>query len=148
MKISPTMRGWKTLAHTPLYLLAAILLSACATTSADVPSIDPMGKQLAAAIKDLDTYYVPGTIQTRDVSQAALKQVSVNEAALQDWYVHSEQACYDKFFVNSCLTDIKLYRREYRMKLQRIEIEAKALQRKLHIDELDEDLKRRQAQKP
>ncbi|MES2105118.1 MAG: hypothetical protein V4634_13955 [Pseudomonadota bacterium] len=145
MKISPTIRILQALG----FLLAGLMLSACATTGgAESPAGDAAERQLANAIQGLDQRYAAGSIQSRDAAETALQQVSANDVALQTWRTQAEQACYDRFFVNSCLIDVKLHRREFHMILQRIRIEANALQRKLHIEELDNNLKARQQQHP
>jgi hypothetical protein len=136
-------------AHLSACLLAGLLLAGCATTDrADTSPSDGVEKQLSARIKELDVRYAAGNIQSRDAAEAALEQVAVNDAALQNWYARAEQVCYDRFFVNSCMIDIKLHRREYHMILQRIRVESNAFQRKQHIDELDEALRARQAEHP
>jgi len=149
MKISPTIQTPQVFSPLLCCVLAGLLLGGCATTeSVDALPSDGVGRQLATTIKGMDGRYATGSIQSRDVAETALAQVAENDAALQNWYGRAEQACYQRFFVNSCLIDIKLHKREYSMILQRIRVEANALERKLHIEELDNNLKARQAQKP
>lgn len=147
MKISLMIRAPQLLALT--YVLAGLLLAGCATANkADTSYSDGVAKHLASEITGLDARYAPGSIQSKDAAEQALAQATADDAALQGWYTQAEQACAEKFFVNSCLIDIKLHRREYHSILQRISIEAKAFQRKQHIEELDKELEQRRAGRP
>ncbi|MFZ6644145.1 hypothetical protein ACO0LO_00380 [Undibacterium sp. TJN25] len=130
-------------------VLAGLLLAGCSSMGKkEPPASDAVGKQLGAEIAALDARYAAGSIQSMDTAEAALVQVTADEVSLQSWYAQAQQACYDVFFVNSCLAEANTHRREYRAVLQRIRIEANKYQRKLHIDELDNNLKSRQEQRP
>ncbi|WP_394780354.1 hypothetical protein [Undibacterium sp.] len=130
-------------------VFAGLLLAGCSSMSKKEPSAsDAIGKQLGVEIAALDAKYAAGSIQSKEASEAALVQVTSEEASLQTWYAQAQQSCYDVFFVNSCLAEANMHRREYRAVLQRIRIEANKFQRKLHIDELDNNLKQRQEQRP
>ncbi|MFZ6721069.1 hypothetical protein [Undibacterium sp. Ji49W] len=93
----------------------------------------------------LDQKYPPGSITTGDTADAALKEATAAQQRLQSWYEQADKVCHDKFFVNDCLDDTKQQRRQYIVVLQRISLEAKALQRKLHIEQLDKELLQKQA---
>ncbi|MFZ3002246.1 MAG: hypothetical protein WA071_18165 [Undibacterium umbellatum] len=92
----------------------------------------------------LDQKYAAGSITTLEQAEIALKESNAAQLRLQSWYEQSERACHQTFFVNDCLSDVKLQRRLYIVSLQRIALEAKALQRKLRIDQLDKELAQKQ----
>ncbi|MBI3727682.1 MAG: hypothetical protein HY254_05030 [Burkholderiales bacterium] len=101
--------------------------------------------QIANLAASLDQKYVAGSINSAEQAEAALKESSAAQLRLQSWYEQSERACHQTFFVNDCLNDVKQHRRQYIVSLQRIALEAKALQRKLRIEQLDKELEQRQA---
>ena len=96
--------------------------------------------QLDKTIATLDHTYAVGKILTSVEAEKAIGEASVAKIDLQNWFVQSEVECYEKFFVTSCLNDIKLIRRTNTEILQRIIVEAKALQRLKHMEQLDQRL--------
>ena len=92
----------------------------------------------------LDQKYAAGSITTSEQAEIALKESNVAQLRLQSWFEQSERACHQTFFVNDCLSDVKQQRRLHIVSLQRIALEAKALQRKLRIDQLDQELAQKQ----
>ena len=101
----------------------------------------PSLAELSKVIASLDASYTSGSIQSLAQAETALAEADKAKVVLQKWYAHSELDCHEKFFVNACLNGIKLIQRSEGDILQRITVEAKALQRKRHIEELDEKLK-------
>ncbi len=101
--------------------------------------------QIANLSASLDQKYAAGTISSAEQAELALQESNAAQLRLQSWYEQSERACHDTFFVNDCLSDVKQKRRQYIVALQRIALEAKALQRKLRIEQLDRELAQRQA---
>jgi hypothetical protein len=98
---------------------------------------------LQKKIAELDRRYGSTSIQSGADAEQALNDSEIAQEELRIWYLQAENNCYDKFFVTSCINDTKLVRRNLFAILQRISVEAKAFQRKEHIDQLDADLQRK-----
>lgn len=73
------------------------------------------------------------------VADAKRRLVSVSEqkAAIEAQFAASEQECYNRFFVNSCLDQAKEKRRSALAYQKAIDIEAQQFQRKTTADERD-----------
>ena len=123
---------------------ALVVQMTVATCAQAMPGSSELA-QIANLAASLDQRYVAGSITNAEQAEAALKESSAAQLRLQSWYEQSERACHQTFFVNDCLNDVKQHRRQYIVSLQRIALEAKALQRKLRIDQLDKELEQRQA---
>ncbi|CAN5905899.1 hypothetical protein BH11PSE12_BH11PSE12_16710 [soil metagenome] len=95
-------------------------------------------RELNKTIVTLDTHYAAGSIQSLATAEEALSETSFAQEDLQVWYMQMERDCYEKFFVNYCLNEGKMILRNHTVLLQRIIVEAKALQRRQHIEQLDE----------
>lgn len=102
---------------------------------------------LAEVISTLDLTYSAGAIQSANMAEQAIVEANITKIDLLKWYAQAEQACAEKFFVTSCLNNIKLVRRDKLSILQRITVEAKAWQRKQRIEQLDEKLQEKNKQK-
>ena len=124
---------------------ATMLLFPASTLASDEVKLTLL--QLNQKIKTLDKIYSTGAIQSAIIAEKAIDEASETKNDLQKWYLQAEQACAEKFFVTSCLNDIKLVRRDKLSILQRITIEAKAWQRKQRIEQLDLKLQERNEQK-
>ncbi len=103
--------------------------------------------QLTKAIASLDQIYAAGAIGSLSMSEQAIVEANAAKNDVQKWYAQAEQTCAENFFVTSCLNDIKLTRRDKLAILQRINVEAKAWQRKQRIEELDAKLQEKNSQK-
>lgn len=103
--------------------------------------------QLTKMVAALDQTYAANAITSSAISEQAIIEANSAKNDVQKWYTQAEQTCYDKFFVTSCLNDIKLTRRDKLAILQRINVEAKAWQRKQRIEELDAKLQEKNSQK-
>jgi hypothetical protein len=119
-----------------------------------LPAADAMAQQskltleqLTKTISTLDQTYSAGAISSPIMSEQAIVEVNAAKNDVQKWYVQAEQKCAENFFVTSCLNDIKLTRRDKLAILQRINVEAKAWQRKQRIEELDATLLEKNSQK-
>jgi hypothetical protein len=99
--------------------------------------------RLDKKIVTLDVTYGAKSIASSTSADAALSETVIAQAELQAWFAQADRACYERFFVNSCLDKNKLTRRRLSDILQRISIEAKAYQRKAHIEELDAQVEAR-----
>lgn len=125
------------------YFASVIVLLLVAPMASATPDLTELNG-IAASTRELDTRYQRDTILSIEQADAALTETTALQTRLQTWYSHSEHACRELFFVNDCLADIKRLRRTQTLVLNRISIEAKALQRKLHIQQLDQDLLQKQ----
>ncbi|MFZ6849004.1 hypothetical protein [Undibacterium sp. RuRC25W] len=101
--------------------------------------------QVSALVHALDERFPAGSIQTNDAAEVAIKESADAQTRLQNWYVVSEHHCYNTFFVNDCLKEIKVERRAYLPTLQRISLEAKALQRQIKVMERDRETAQKQS---
>ena len=134
------------LSRLPMILISAIIFfCSVATFAANEGKLTL--PQLNQIISNLDRTYSVGVIQSAVMAERAIAGASSTSNDLQSWYLQAEQSCGDKFFVTSCMNDIKLVRRDKLGILQRIKIEAKAWQRKQRIDELDHKLQEKNEQK-
>ncbi|MBC7405614.1 MAG: hypothetical protein H7252_08020 [Cytophaga sp.] len=131
---------------TSVFVLAvfSFFMSVQTANAIDEQGVDSL-TQLNKTVTLLDKAYAAGSIQTLMVAEQALSDSDSAKINMQKWYLQSELACYEKFFVTYCLNGIKLIRRNNNDILQRIAVEAKALQRRQHIEELDEKLKEKNA---
>jgi hypothetical protein len=103
---------------------------------------------LNKTIVALDANYASGTILSSAVADQALTEAEIAQDDLQIWFLQEESNCYERFFVTACLNRNKLSKRNYQTILQRITVEAKAFQRKEHIDQIDADLKLKNTPRP
>lgn len=103
--------------------------------------------QLTKKVATLDQTYAASAIDSSSMSEQAIVEANAAKSDVLKWYAQAEQTCYDKFFVTSCLNDIKLTRRDKLAILQRINVEAKAWQRKQRIEQLDEKLQEKNSKK-
>ena len=103
--------------------------------------------QLTKTITTLNQTYAAGVIESSAMSELAIVEANAAKNDVLKWYAQAEQTCYENFFVTSCLNDIKLTRRDKLAILQRINVEAKAWQRKQRIEELDTKLQEKNSQK-
>ena len=122
-------------------LFALCLMSSGLAQGADQSELEGIAQQVHL----LDTRYPMKSIATEQQAQSAIDESQNLQNRLQNWYNQSERHCYDIFFVNNCLKEIKVERRQYLPTLQRISIEAKALQRQLRVMARDEELAQKQA---
>lgn len=94
--------------------------------------------QIAERIGRFQKHFPSHSITTSQEAQAALDQSVQLRTEIESWYQHAQTACYERFFVNMCLNDLKLTRRTYSDALQTVVVEAKQLQRKIRLQELDD----------
>lgn len=71
---------------------------------------------------------------------ARLEKVKSERAAIEAAFASSEQVCYTKFFVNSCLDEAKEKRRSALAYERAIEVEAEHFRRKAIVDQRDHDV--------
>lgn len=105
-------------------LLAAVAGLAACTTVLLPPNITPV---------------VAPSTSVADAS-ARLEKVKTERAAIEAEYAASEQVCYTKFFVNSCLDEAKEKRRSALAYQRAVEVEAEHFRRKAVVDQRDRDV--------
>lgn len=112
-----------------IYLLATALLAAPAL--AQNIGQDPLG--------------APRVPRSHSVEQAdaTLAQVEKDRARVNGEFAASEQVCYTKFFVNSCLDEAKEKRRAALSQLRAVEVEARHYKRQDSVDKRDAELAER-----
>lgn len=119
--------------------LAAMLLATCAACSTMPAPVDtnvkidfPPEEQIAC-IKQAD---------------AVLDRVSLSRAQI-DWrYRQKEQICFDKFFMNHCLSEAKTERHDDLARIKRIEVAANYFKRAYEVQEMDKSLAERNRANP
>jgi colicin import membrane protein len=84
----------------------------------------------------------PQVTPSQSVAQAErrLADVARERAAIEVAYADSEQVCYTRFFVTSCLDTAKEQRRSALASLRATEVEAEHYKRKAAVDERDRAL--------
>jgi len=75
-----------------------------------------------------------------DEANRRLEEVGVQRTAAEAEFAASEQVCYTKFFVNSCLDDAKEKRRSILANLRAIEVEAEYFKRKAAVEQRDREV--------
>lgn len=75
-----------------------------------------------------------------DEADRRLEEVGVQRAAAEAEFAASEQVCYTKFFVNSCLDDAKEKRRSILANLRAMEVEAEYFKRKAAVELRDREV--------
>jgi hypothetical protein len=103
--------------------------------------------QIGDVIKALETSYPKGSIDSMTMVANVIDAAAGIKADVQLWYQQSERDCYDHFFVTACLNKLRVTHVHYNDIVQRVLVEAKAFQRKNHIDQLDESLRLKLAKK-
>jgi colicin import membrane protein len=95
-----------------------------------------------AACTLLPPSVTPVVPPSTSVAQANTKlaQVAVERAAIEATYANSEQVCYTRFFVNTCLEDAREKRRGALVVQAAIEDEAQYYKRKFAVDERDREV--------
>lgn len=101
--------------------------------------------QIDAAVRQLETSFPHGSIDSMTMVGNVIDAAAKTKAHVQAWYLQSEHDCYDHFFVTACLNQLRVKHVQYNDTVQKILVEAKAFQRKQHIDELDEALRLKQS---
>lgn len=132
-----------------LALAATLVCTAIAPANAgaaDDAVLDKELEQISSEVKNLDHLFPAKGISSADAAETALDQSQQLQNRLNVWANGAERYCYKTFFVNDCIKGVKLHRRENLPILQRISVEAKALQRQLRVMERDKELAQKQAQ--
>ena len=75
-----------------------------------------------------------------DEARARLSRAATERAAAEAEFSASEQVCYSRFFVNSCLDDAKEKRRSALAMVRALEVEAEYYVRKAEVDQRDREV--------
>ena len=94
---------------------------------------------------NLLTVYPAGTIQTTDMADQALADVSMVRTQIESQFALEEQACYPTFFASSCLNDTRERRRAALARIRPVEIEANTFNRRMRVLERDKALAEKRA---
>ncbi|MDY7578597.1 hypothetical protein RGU70_09700 [Herbaspirillum sp. RTI4] len=114
-----------------LFLAGMVAGSACATEK--VPLETPSVISLVAR-------YPTGSITSVAVSEQILTETDSERQALEIRNIQNQRACYQRFFVSSCLNDAKDIYSSEKKAIRDVEIQANSYQRQARVDERDKDL--------
>lgn len=114
-------------------VVAAVMAGGCAHTGS---SSDAQKSGTGAEI--LSTRYPAQTIDSAAVADQALEEVRDERERVRKQFAVEERACYDRFFTNLCLDDVKERQRLALGKLRRIEVEANAFQRRDRLNKREQ----------
>ncbi len=127
----------KLLGQLSLLVMSGVLsLSAAADTNQQLQS-------LAQESNALQARYPVGSIVSEEQADQALQTAQQIQQALQLWAQQAEAECYERFFAYACLQELRQTRRQHADKVQAIILEAKSTQRRLRLQERDEELQQR-----
>ena len=119
-----------------LTVLAAFILSVSAFTQ-------PAGETADTSVAER---YPSGSIKSVETAERALTDVGKEREAVKMRFAEDERACYNRFFVASCLEDAKERRRSALERLRNIENEANLYERQARVQERDKALVEKRAQ--
>lgn len=105
---------------------------------------DNLARQtLASQSEALQSRYPAGSIVADPQAEQALQEAQKIQQSLQVWAQQAETECYERFFVYACLQDVRQTRRLHADKIQAIILEAKSTQRRIRLQERDQELLQR-----
>jgi len=137
MNLSDFTFYWLRLQRTVMLTCLLLVLGACAQNGALI-AFQP------SASENLVKRYPAGSIQSIEVADQALEEVSRARAGTEALFAEDERACYSKFFATSCLQNAKERRRYALAQLRRIEVEAGGFKRHARVLARDRDLAEKQ----
>jgi colicin import membrane protein len=91
-------------------------------------------------IKDWSAQNVPGSIQSIEAADEVLGAIEGERQNIERNYAVEQHACYDKFFVSSCLSRAAERRRLALQQIRPAEIEANVYKRRAKVEERDKNL--------
>lgn len=133
--------------HARFILWCSIGITSIFAHTVSAQQIAMSDAQIESAVRQLETNFPKGSIDSMSMVGNVIQLAAKTKADLQQWYLQSEQGCYERFFVTACLNKLRVDHVRYNDSVQRVLIEAKAFQRKHHIEELDEALRVKQESK-
>lgn len=87
-----------------------------------------------------DQRYPAGSIKTTAAADDILIEAGAERQVIGDQYIDDQRACYQKFFVSSCLEEAKERNRVAVKQVRDVEVEANAYKRQDKADERDKSL--------
>lgn len=119
-----------------LVVASLCLASAASASEQNRLTLEALSQQSS----QLQTLYPAGSILNEAQAEQAISQTQQVRLALQAWAQQAEAECYERFFVYACLQDVRQMRRLHSDKLQAILLDAKATQRRLQLQQRDQEL--------
>ena len=120
---------------------ALVPLLLCLVSAAQGNEQERRGLQaLSQQSSQLQALYPAGSIANEAQAEQAISQTQQVRQALQAWAQQAETECYERFFVYACLQEVRQTRRLHSDKLQAILLDAKATQRRLQLQQRDQEL--------
>lgn len=92
------------------------------------------------------TDHISGSIHSVEEADQLLAQVAQQRQQIEVQNVIQQNACYDRFFVSACLSDVSEHRRVALSLVNTIEIEASIYKRRATVDERDRNLAEQRTQ--
>lgn len=127
-------------------MLSALLLGLALAQPALAQQAPPAPSAAAVSVETMSARYPRGAITSDDLAEQAQVDVQSVRAALAEQLAGAKNACYDRFFTNSCIDNAQ---EEYRAALEvlrPIELEAGAFQRQSRVVKRDKALEERRQQ--
>lgn len=125
-------------------LAVIVCLTTLTSFAADTVQEVMSTEQINAIMADFEQKYPAGSIDSVPMVENLISAATKTKADLQTWFLQSERDCYNNFFVTDCLNKLRTTRTKHNITIQRILVEAKAYQRQLRIEQLDEELRIKQ----
>jgi colicin import membrane protein len=91
-------------------------------------------------IRDWSAQHAPGSIQSVEAADEVLRAIEGERQKIERDYAVEQHACYDKFFVSSCLSRAAEHRRLALQQIRPAEIEANVYKRRAKVEERDKNL--------
>jgi hypothetical protein len=91
-------------------------------------------------INDWSAQHVPGSIQSVEAADEVLHDIEGARQKIERSYAVEQHACYDRFFVSSCLSRAAERRRLALQQIRPAEIEANVYKRRAKVEERDKNL--------
>ncbi len=127
-----------------IFLGLSMLACSSVSTQESVAAVSPSAEQTIASVVER---YAPGSIASTEIANRALEDVRRERDVVESQFAHEEAACYQKFFVTSCMDAAKDRKRMALKQLRAIEVEANARNRRAAVEKKDQALSERQAKK-
>lgn len=119
-------------------ILMLAVLAACAQQGAltDVAS--------GTAAEGITARYPEDGFQSVESADRALAEVRTERERIRQQFAQEEQSCYERFFTNRCLDDLKERERSALEQLRRVEVNANAYKRREKVERRDERSQQRE----
>lgn len=121
-----------------LFRLLACIPLLCAVAGVQAAENEPEAEQALAAA------FPSQSIDSVERANAAREAVVDARAAVARRFANEKSACYDRFFVSSCLVDVRNRERQANKVVRRVEVEANAFLRRERAAERDRAVAQRE----